>query len=110
MKIKEKGHTLLIKKNEGSLAEFITKINSQYETLKKHNLVIDLLAEAELDAAAVAAFAELAARQSEAKKSFVLVSNAVNYNDFDQELVLVPSIQEAHDIIEMDEIERDLGF
>ena len=25
-------------------------------------------------------------------------------------LVVVPTLQEAHDIIEMDEIERDLGF
>ena len=44
------------------------------------------------------------------KKSFVIVSQNINFNDVPTKLDIVPSIQEAHDIIEMEEIERDLGF
>ncbi len=110
MKIKEKGHTLVIKKNEGSVADFIMKLKGQYESLKKHNIVIDLLNEPELGQESLNDFLDLVQLQASNKKSFVLVMSSVNYNDFDEDLVIVPSIQEAHDIIEMDEIERDLGF
>lgn len=110
MKIKEKGHTLVIKKNEGSVADFIVKLKGQYDTLKKSNIIIDLIQEPALEQESLNEFLAFAQLQASNKKSFVLVMSSVNYNDFDEELVIVPSIQEAHDIIEMDEIERDLGF
>jgi hypothetical protein len=34
----------------------------------------------------------------------------MDYNAIPNTLHVVPSLQEAHDIIEMEEIERDLGF
>jgi hypothetical protein len=33
-----------------------------------------------------------------------------DYNAVPDKLTVVPSLLEAHDIIEMEEIERDLGF
>jgi hypothetical protein len=39
-----------------------------------------------------------------------LVAADLDYNQFDANLVVVPTLQEAFDLIEMDEIERDLGF
>ena len=42
--------------------------------------------------------------------SFVVVSDAISYEDAPEELVVVPTIQEAKDLIEMDMIERDLGL
>ena len=37
--------------------------------------------------------------------------NAKHFDDeIPDELIVVPSIQEAYDIIEMEEMERDLGF
>lgn len=44
------------------------------------------------------------------KKSFVVVAKNVNFTGISEKLTVVPTIQEAHDMIEMDEIERDLGF
>jgi hypothetical protein len=45
-----------------------------------------------------------------AKKSLVLVTYSINPNDVPSQLTVVPTQLEAHDIIEMEEIERDLGF
>jgi len=39
-----------------------------------------------------------------------MVSNKVNLDDVPEALVVVPTIQEAHDMIEMEDMERDLGF
>jgi hypothetical protein len=44
------------------------------------------------------------------KKSFVIVAENIDFNAVPKSLVVVPSVLEAHDIIDMDEIERDLGF
>jgi hypothetical protein len=44
------------------------------------------------------------------KKSFVIVAENIDYNALSKSLIVVPSVLEAHDIIDMDEIERDLGF
>ena len=45
-----------------------------------------------------------------AKKSFIIVTSDLDHNAVSEKLAVVRSIQEAHDIIEMEEIERDLGF
>jgi len=39
-----------------------------------------------------------------------VVTNAININETPEEIIVVPSLQEAYDIIEMEDIERDLGF
>jgi len=39
-----------------------------------------------------------------------LVCNAIDLDDTPEEIVVVPTLQEAFDIIEMEEMERDLGF
>jgi hypothetical protein len=58
----------------------------------------------------VATFVPLAKQHKKNKKSFVLVVNDFDFNDAPNKLTVVPTKLEAHDIIEMEEIERDLGF
>jgi hypothetical protein len=55
-------------------------------------------------------FSELSKSHKKLNKSMVLVSDSVNFNAVPKSIILVPSTLEAHDIIQMDEIERDLGF
>jgi hypothetical protein len=40
----------------------------------------------------------------------VIVTDRVDFDEMPDEIVVVPTLQEAYDIIEMEEIERDLGF
>jgi len=44
------------------------------------------------------------------KKSLVLVAESVDFNAAPQSIIVVPTLLEAQNLIEMDEIERDLGF
>ena len=55
-------------------------------------------------------FLEIAKKYKKNGQSFVLVSDKVSYDDVPDEINLVPTIKEARDIIEMEEIERDLGL
>jgi hypothetical protein len=52
----------------------------------------------------------LSKQHKKAKKSFVIITSDFDYNAVPAKLTVVPSLLEAHDIIEMEEIERDLGF
>ena len=44
------------------------------------------------------------------KHSFVVVNSALDPDIIPDEIMVVPTLLEAQDVIEMEEIERDLGF
>lgn len=76
----------------------------------KDNLVIDLLKYKELDLTKLLKFLKLSNYHRSTKHSFVIVNNAINVDVIPQEMIVVPTLQEAGDIVEMEDIERDLGF
>lgn len=110
MKVDQKGHTVSIKNTEGDFTAFLMKITHQYKTFEKNNIIIDLLATPDLSMKEIVQFKSLAKQHKKSKKSFVIAVNTVDYNAVPEKLIVVPSLLEAHDIIEMEEIERDLGF
>lgn len=110
MKVDQKGHTVTIKDTQGDFNSFLEKVTQQYKTFEKHNIIIDLMAHSELSENDVKLFLPLSKLQKKAKKSFVVVVVDLDFNAVSDKLTVVPSLLEAHDIIEMEEIERDLGF
>ena len=42
--------------------------------------------------------------------SFVIVFDGLNFDDVPDEIIIVPTLEEAKDVIEMENIEKDLGF
>ena len=110
MKVERKGHTTIIRNTQYDTPEFYQKLNNEYNSYKSQNLIIDLSFDKAIKMADIKLFLEMTKSQSKEKKSLVLVSDAVDFNDVPAKLTVVPTTQEAHDIIEMEEIERDLGF
>jgi hypothetical protein len=82
----------------------------EYNSYKSQNLIIDLTYDKALSMADIKLFLDLSKNHHKEKKSLVLVTDAINLNDIPNKLTVVPTLLEAHDIIEMEEIERDLGF
>ncbi|KQB39783.1 hypothetical protein [Flavobacterium aquidurense] len=110
MKVDQKGHTVTIKDTQKDFKSFLEKVTQQFKTFEKQNIIIDLSADAGLSENDLKLFLPLAKQQKKAKKSFVIVVDDLDFNAISDKLVVVPSLLEAHDIIEMEEIERDLGF
>ncbi|WNM18145.1 ribonuclease Z [Flavobacterium capsici] len=110
MKVEQKGNSTLIKNTQYNTAEFITKLSHEYNSFKDQNLIVDLSFDNDLQLEDVKSFSDLIKKHKKAKKSFVLVANDFDFNAVPNNITLVPSVLEAHDIIEMEEIERDLGF
>ncbi len=110
MKVEQKGHTTTIKDTVGQTADFLMKVTHEHNTYKNSNLILDLTHDKNLSLEDVKSFAELIKLHKKQKKSIVLVADSVNFNAVPKNIILVPTLLEAHDIIEMEEIERDLGF
>ena len=72
--------------------------------------VVNLFSFETLTAGDVLEFLELSKTHKENGKSFVIVTNKVSYDEVPDEIMVTPTLQEAKDIIEMEEIERDLGL
>ena len=77
---------------------------------KDLNLVIDLLKYDKLNLEQLSHFIKLSNSQREERRSFVFVNKDIDFDLIPNEAIVVPTLQEAIDIIEMEEIERDLGF
>lgn len=110
MKVDTKGHTITIKDTEGDSNAFLLKVTSQHTSYKNHNLILDLTHDKTVDLKAIKSFAALSKKHKSEKKSFVIVAQDVDFNEIPAALLVVPTLLEAHDMIEMEEIERDLGF
>jgi hypothetical protein len=110
MKVDQKGHTVCIIETQGDLLSFLTEVTQEFKSFEKFNIIIDLRMLASPSVAAINEFLSLSKLHKKAKKSFVIVVSGLDINAVSPKLAVVRSLQEAHDIIEMEEIERDLGF
>lgn len=110
MKVEQKGHTTIIKDTESSFEVFMQKLTTQYNSFKSVNLIIDVTHDKSFEISNLKQFSDFAKAHKKNKKSFVVVATAIDFNKVPTSITTVPSILEAHDIIEMEEIERDLGF
>lgn len=110
MKVDKKGHTTIIRNTQGEVASFVEKVANEHHTHAGQNLIIDVSSCKEITVKDIRLFADLSKLHRKGKKSFVIVAENIDFNAVPAKLVVVPSLLEAHDIIEMEEIERDLGF
>ena len=82
-------------------------IKDDYEN---YHLIVKLSSLDEITLEDIIEFLRLSNNHRGSKKSFVIVSEKVDLDNVPDEIVVVPTMQEAYDIIEMEDIERDLGF
>ncbi|WP_442845439.1 ribonuclease Z [Leeuwenhoekiella sp. H156] len=92
-------------KSFASFLEFI--IPKAYAS---ENLVIDLLKYEKLSLEDLLLFLPVSNQQRADNKSFVIVNKAVHIDRVPEEIMVVPTLGEAKDVIELEEIQRDLGF
>ncbi len=110
MKVEQKGHTTTIKDTKDNLQMFLEKVSNEYNSYKNQNLILDVSQDKNVELKDLKLFLDLSKVHRKGKKSLVVVAQNINFNEVPAKLIVVPSLQEAHDIIEMEEIERDLGF
>ncbi|WP_223552238.1 ribonuclease Z [Aestuariivivens sp. NBU2969] len=110
MILNQEGNITIITHETASIIELIKKMQALYPKFKNDNVIITLTAINKLSTKDIVEFLELSNTHRAAKHSFVIVSDKIDVDDIPDEIVVVPTIEEAYDIIEMEEMERDLGF
>ncbi len=101
--------TIITQENESTI-EMVKKIEVLYERYKNNNIVVNLTSLEKITLPEIVEFLQISNTHRKAKHSFVIVTSRINLDETPDEIVVVPTLQEAYDIIEMEEIERDLGF
>ncbi|MGB5818311.1 MAG: ribonuclease Z [Saonia sp.] len=106
----KEGITTIVSQENISLKKFLENLNRAYPKIKNDHIIVNLFSFSKLTSGDVLEFLQLSNMHRESKKSFVVVTHKVSYDDAPNEICLVPTIQEAKDVIEMEEIERDLDL
>ena len=100
----------IITQEKVSVIELVAKLQMLYERFKNDNIIVNLTSLEKITTEDLVEFLQISNTHRNAKHSFVLVTDKADMNDVPDEIIVVPTLQEAYDIIEMEEIERDLGF
>jgi len=106
----KKDNITIITQERATITELVAKLTEKYDGFKNDNIIVNLFSVKETLPNAVNDFLLISKQHKAAKHSFVIVSSVINIDEVPEELSIVPTLQEAFDIIEMEEIERDLGF
>ena len=104
------GNTTVITQENETTIELVKKMEVLYERFKNNNIIICLTTLDKVSLPEIVEFLQLSNMHRKSKHSFVIVTNKADLNEMPDEIVVVPTMQEAYDIIEMEDIERDLGF
>ncbi len=104
------GNISIITQERASITELAKKLQILYNRFKNDNIIVKLTSLRPLISQDVLDFLQISNQHRNAKHSFIIVTDKVNVDDMPDELVVVPTLVEAYDIIEMEEIERDLGL
>lgn len=110
MKVTEKEGYRIFEDEKDNVTEFAAFLKGIQPKFKDDNVVVDILKYGELELNELLSFLEVSNKHRQGRKSFVIVNDTINIEQVPEELVVVPTLQEAEDIIQMEEIERDLGF
>ena len=104
------GNITIITQEKLSIQAFVKRLDDEYHKFKNDNVVINLTTLETITLPQIVEFLKVSNQHRQAKHSFVIVTDQVDYDEMPDEMIIVPTLQEAYDIIEMEEIERDLGF
>ena len=76
----------------------------------KENLIVQISNEINITKEDFLLFLSIAKQKKENSTSLVIVYKDINIDDFPEDFNIVPTLVEAEDILEMEAIERELGF
>ncbi len=92
------------------LDTLVSDLDNEYKSFNNSNIILDISNYLALKPKDLNNFFSFAKNHKKNKKSFVIFIKEIDFNKVSDKINVVPTLQEAYDVIEMEEIERDLGF
>jgi len=111
MKIENKENLVILTDEKNDIKDFASFLEYQIpKKFKGQNVVLDLLEYKKLNLPDLLLFLKVSNLHRKTKQSFVIINDAIPVDDIPMEMTVAPTLQEGEDIVQMEEIERDLGF
>ena len=105
MNVEEKDKYTLVTIDK-SFTEFIENLRN----FDSNHIILKVSDNLNIDKIIISLFLKTAARFKQDGMSFVVIKLGIDIDNFPENLSIVPTLQEAEDVLEMEAIERDLGF
>lgn len=110
MIITQKENYTSVVSDESTFSEFFASFSARLNELKGQHLIVQVSENLNTSEQDISLFLEIAEAQKENGMSFVVICATVDNDIFPEHFNIVPTFVEAEDIIQMEAIERDLGF
>ena len=111
MKIINKSNYILLQSTDTkSTGEFIQYASHQIMQQSQENYVVDLLVFDDINKQNIKQLKSINDSILAENYSLVVLINQLKVDELPEEINTVPTLQEAEDVIQMEMIERDLGF
>lgn len=110
MKIENKENYILISSDENSFSDFYKSFLKKEKEFENKHVILQFSGKINRNKEKFSLLLIYAKKKKENGRSFVIISTSVNMDDFPEYFNIVPTLQEAKDILEMESLERELGF
>jgi len=100
----------LLSSDEKLFVDFFNSFNSNHSNLENEHLIIKLSENLNTSVEQIALFLSFADIHKKKGTSFVVICTRIDVDAFPETFNIVPTLEEAIDLLEMETIERDLGF
>ncbi|WP_026777137.1 hypothetical protein [Polaribacter sp. Hel_I_88] len=110
MNIENKESYILISSDENTFSEFYALFLEKVADYKENHIIVQISDKTKATKEDFLLFLDIANQKKEDKTSFIIIANAFNMDDFPENFNIVPTLIEAEDVLEMENMERELGF
>ena len=87
----KKGNITIITQESVSIPTFLSRLNEAYDKINKDNIIINLFSLDNLRVSDLLEFLQVSDKHRGRKRSFVIVTDTIKFDDIPEELVVVPS-------------------
>jgi hypothetical protein len=101
---------VIVNFNDGVKNDFFIFFNNVYKEIIDKNIIIDFGEKNIFSSSFLNKLLNISISHQNLNLSFVIVSSLLNSESIPESLVCSPTLNEAKDLIEMDEMQRDLGL
>ena len=110
MNIEQKENYTLISSEKSNFIDFLSFFEEKHVNLEKNHLIIQLSENLNITEDAFFVFLKYAEKHQQNGTSFAVIYNNIDVDKFPEWFNIVPTLVEAEDVLEMEAIQRDLGF
>ena len=108
--IEKKEKYTLISSDENSFTDLYNSFIKEIQNNNEEHIFLKFSDKINVNKEDFLLFLSIAEQKKEIGTSFVIVNNMINIDDFPENFNIVPTLIEAVDILEMEAMERELGF